>query len=1410
MIGARGIACVKGEIHNVLTTIDGSSSTVSSIFFESLLESTTSDTIILSRALQDLHDQLGFYNDISSVEVTMFTRPFLGVIKSQSVSWQASAASLQAIHKFLLYGLISPTSLQASVAMNECISSLAMVTSRVTAHRPQRDLLQLRVLELFLEFARCNAGVLLTNDSLCLIFEEMFALRQNPSANLLLVTYADDVIGQFILVVFVRLCNRRHDDLHRPVNQSCIQLHIRGSSDISNLAQVDVPVHKPSGYDANALVRILKFIAALIDPSNSSLEVRLLGLRLINICLETAGSGVAEHAALVAVVQDDICKQILQNSQTADNSILALVLRIVFDLFAVMRRHIRVQLEVFFTSIHIRIASNPAAPSHQRELVLQSIVELCHEPDLLIGLYRNYDCEIASTNMFEDLIRMLNQLASPDTVVNSPSRSIDQKQSPGSGPCSAVNLIALESLIAVVASIARRFSTSSNDGDDSEVEANLEPDSNTDDANDELVSNRRTKIQLKRAAALFNELGHKAIPQIQALGALPPAESEESVVSPTAMARFIRETPGLDRRVVGNYLGRNDKNSIAVLSSYVDLFELEGLGFVEGLRTFMESFVIPGEAQMISRIMEEFARRYYGQNPSGPISDQDAAFILSFSVIMLNTDAHNPGVKSKMTLEQFMRNNRGINNGKDFPEEFLTSVYNEIVGNEIRIVSECLSDVVDSSGDGGVNPAYWEHLVRQSRDAAASSFHVSAGHIHGKAMFKIMRSNFAHLVAWYLESVSDPKVTQRIVEGCHLYARICVIYDIHAPFNTLIISLCRSLISMFREICNNMKGYSVKYAFGLSSRAHRSLLLLFNLVLSYGHRCLCEAWVNVLHVVLWLRQMDLLPDTLGHMDDIRDTNGKFLPSLREAHNVVPERPRKSLAAAIFSSLWIVESDTDSNHDEEKFDESSVDEEAECIRIGREAVSSCNIDQVFFMHRRAVSHPDSLQHLVRTLIALSANPFSADPSAACNLENFDMDVLNEDSAVFCLERLSNIVDNNAELLIEKDIWSIIFQHFKAILASVTSEPSFYMERIIVNLLRLCVGGNDRVINDAISLLPTLASFPIAVQSSLSERTALGLSLLFRANISSIPLDVFPAICDSLASTRFHPRAFATCMETLEYLSQQVLSPSYTSTLSHIYLDIVRSPGAFVRPAHAVHLLLLLNRSICRFHVSDSTSKRSPLSTASSSTIDISEFQDLWMDNISSMCHACACNSDVKSQVYAIECLQECLLTDLPFSSSPFWIDCYDQHLLPLFGEIVDNDVKVRVCNLLFKTLLQRMEAITEGSLFLSFWPRFVESTTSIALGDGFYSQTFLHFRESMKNILLFFTKSSRTPEAPVNSVLELSFAVLRRYENLDSFCEEIVQEIHEDTNLNTNREIQADEIRDGNESGPSLDVPTDKQ
>lgn len=42
---------------------------------------------------------------------------------------------------------------------------------------------------------------------------------------------------------------------------------------------------------------------------------------------------------------------------------------------------------------------------------------------------------------------------------------------------------------------------------------------------------------------------------------------------------------------------------------------------------------------------------------------------------MLNTSLHNPSVKEKPTVEQFITMNRGINNGGDLPRELLEVLY---------------------------------------------------------------------------------------------------------------------------------------------------------------------------------------------------------------------------------------------------------------------------------------------------------------------------------------------------------------------------------------------------------------------------------------------------------------------------------------------------------------------------------------------------------------------------------------------------------------------------------------------------------------------------------------------------------------------------------------------------------------
>lgn len=175
--------------------------------------------------------------------------------------------------------------------------------------------------------------------------------------------------------------------------------------------------------------------------------------------------------------------------------------------------------------------------------------------------------------------------------------------------------------------------------------------------------------------------------------------------------------------------------------------------FDQALRHFLSTFRLPGEAQCIDRIMEAFAGRYFvqvSQQPTPqPFSSADAVFILSFSTILLNTDLHNPQIPAykKMTKDQFLRNNRGINDGKDLPRVYLEQLYDNIKRTQIQVQWEATdaalaqasasssgtnASVASVSGSAGgapqggsdfTDPLAWQKLLTHvARDQAPAEF----------------------------------------------------------------------------------------------------------------------------------------------------------------------------------------------------------------------------------------------------------------------------------------------------------------------------------------------------------------------------------------------------------------------------------------------------------------------------------------------------------------------------------------------------------------------------------------------------------------------------------------------------------------------------------------------------------------
>jgi Sec7-like guanine-nucleotide exchange factor len=51
------------------------------------------------------------------------------------------------------------------------------------------------------------------------------------------------------------------------------------------------------------------------------------------------------------------------------------------------------------------------------------------------------------------------------------------------------------------------------------------------------------------------------------------------------------------------------------MHAFIDMMDFSNMKFTEAMRTFLQAFRLPGEAQKIDRFMLKFAERYYQGNP---------------------------------------------------------------------------------------------------------------------------------------------------------------------------------------------------------------------------------------------------------------------------------------------------------------------------------------------------------------------------------------------------------------------------------------------------------------------------------------------------------------------------------------------------------------------------------------------------------------------------------------------------------------------------------------------------------------------------------------------------------------------------------------------------------------------------
>lgn len=232
--------------------------------------------------------------------------------------------------------------------------------------------------------------------------------------------------------------------------------------------------------------------------------------------------------------------------------------------------------------------------------------------------------------------------------------------------------------------------------------------------------------------------------------------------------------------------------------------------------------------------MEKFAARYLECNQGQTLfASADTAYVLAYSIIMLTTDLHSPQVKNKMTKEQYIKMNRGINDSKDLPEEYLSAIYDEIAGKKISMketkeipLKSNKQSVASEKQRRLLYNVEMEQMAKTAKALMEAVSHVqapftSATHLeHVRPMFKLAWTPFLAAFSVGLQDCDDTEVASLCLEGIRCAIRIASIFSIQLERDAYVQALARFTLLTASSGITEMKQKNIDTIKTLITVAH--------------------------------------------------------------------------------------------------------------------------------------------------------------------------------------------------------------------------------------------------------------------------------------------------------------------------------------------------------------------------------------------------------------------------------------------------------------------------------------------------------------------------------------------------------------------------------------------------------------
>lgn len=605
-------------------------------------------------------------------------------------------------------------------------------------------------------------------------------------------------------------------------------------------------------------------LVSFLDPSERQHpdSMRVMALRIIHVALEVAGPSIARHPALAHIAEDRLCCYLFQLVRSDNMAILHESLTVASTLLSTCRGVLKLQQELFLSYligclhpgieiprepgidpfIYAGIPQTPklikpppsqtssgrstpvpvkdrqklgmeggARKPEARQAMVENIGVLARMPSFMVELFVNYDCDEDRADLCEDMVGLLARNALPDSATWSTT---------------SVPPLCLDALLKYTQFIADRL---------------LDPPAVDGYPDPALLRERRERKKIiVKGANKFNENPKAGLAYLHAHGILDDA------TNPVSVARLLKGTSRVSKRVLGEFLSK--KGNEPILDAFMDQFDFTGKRVHVALRSVLETFRLPGEAPLIERIVSSFAEKYCANSTPEEVANKDAVYILTYAIIMLNTDQHNPNVKSqnRMSFTDFARNLRGQNDGQDFSTEYLQDIYDSIKTNEIILP--------DEHDNKHAFDYAWRELIAKAE--SAGPLIRCDTNIYDADMFAITWKPVVATLAYVFMSATDDTVFSRVINGFYECARIASAYGITEALDHIIYCLSHMTTLATETVSNTSLNTEVQaedskvmvsevsVKLGRDFRASLAVSVLFR-VIADNERVVQKSWKHV-------------------------------------------------------------------------------------------------------------------------------------------------------------------------------------------------------------------------------------------------------------------------------------------------------------------------------------------------------------------------------------------------------------------------------------------------------------------------------------------------------------------------------------------------------------------------------------